>query len=53
MNSSEIYRKEPLPKGYGWDEEDFDIAVKETLQKGFKAMWVDEGQGQPDSVFII
>lgn len=57
VDDSRIYKKEPLPKAYGYDmddgKNDMDIAIEEARQNGFNAIWVDEGQGQPNSVFFI
>jgi hypothetical protein len=53
IDESTIYRKDPLPKAYGFDESEMDIAIQEALDNGLKAIWVDEGQRQPNSVFII
>jgi hypothetical protein len=48
-----IFKKDPLPKAYGFDDTDMDIAIEEAKRMGFKAIWVDEGEGQPNSVFFI
>lgn len=53
IDQSQIYKKEPLPKAYGFDEEDLDTAILEAKKMGYKGIWVDEGEGQPDSVFLI
>ena len=52
-NTDRIYRHDPLPRGYGREDPNFDLAIKTAQQQGYNAMWVDEGQGQPDSVFVI
>ena len=57
LDDSKIYRKSPLPSAYGNDapgeKNDIDIAIEEAKRNGFNAIWVDEGQGQPNSVFFI
>lgn len=53
IDDSKIYRKNPLPKAYGFDDSELDNAIQEALQNGFKALWVDEGHNQPNSVFFI
>ena len=53
IDQSSIYKKNPLPKAYGYDDNDLGIAIQEAKQKGFRSLWVDEGQGQPNSVFMI
>ena len=46
-----IYRANLLPMAT--NDEDFDRGLEEAKNKGYKAFWVDEGQGQPNSVYII
>lgn len=53
MDSNQIYRRDPLPQAYGVNENDIDDAIREAMAQGYKAIWVDEGQGEPDSVFVI
>ena len=53
LDSSNLYRKNPLPKAYGFDDTDLDNAISEAVSMGFKAIWVDEGENQPNSVFMI
>jgi len=53
MDEADIYRKFPLPKSYGFDDNELDNAIAEAKVKGFKALWTDEGEGQPNSVFLI
>lgn len=52
-NKDRIYRHDPLPRGYGEEDPNFDLAISEATKLGLNAMWVDEGFEQPDSVFII
>jgi hypothetical protein len=52
-NTDRIYKHNPLPRGYGREDPNFDLAIKIAQEQGYNAMWVDEGQGQPDSVFVI
>lgn len=51
IQKKDIYRKDPLPSATS--EKEFDAALKEAKEKGFAAMWLDEGPGEPNSVFII
>ena len=53
IDTNKIYKHEPLPKGYGGDDPNFDLAIKTAQKQGYIAMWVDEGYDQPNSVFII
>ena len=53
MNKSDIYRKFPLPKSYGFDDKELDNAIAEVKEKGFKALWKDEGEGEFNFVFVI
>lgn len=46
-----IYRKDPLPSAV--NESEFDIALAEAKENGFKAFWVNEGDGEPNSVYFI
>lgn len=52
-NLDRIYMHNPLPRGYGSDDENFDEAMKIAQNMGLNAIWVDEGEGQPNSVFKI
>jgi len=47
-----IYHAPVLPKAYGNDDT-FDQVIDAAKQQGKKAIWVDEGHGQPNSVFIF
>ena len=47
----EVYQKEPLPKAT--NEADFDQAILEAKEKGFAAVWFDEGPKEPLSVYVI
>ena len=53
IDTNKIYKHEPLPKGDGGDDPNFDLAIKTAQKQGYIAMWVDEGYDQPNSVFII
>jgi hypothetical protein len=53
VNKNRIYKHEPLPKGYGEEDPNFDIAINIAKNKGLNAIWVDEGFEQPNSVFKI
>lgn len=50
-NPDNIYAKIPMP--HATSEKEFDEAMKEAIEKGFKAFMLDEGMGQPHSVYII
>jgi len=53
VNSNKIYKHNPLPRGYGVEDENFDIAIEIAKEKGLNAIWIDEGFEQPNSVFKI
>ena len=53
VDKNRIYKHDPLPRGYGREDENFDIAIEQAKSLGLNAIWVDEGQNQPDSVFVI
>lgn len=53
VNSNRIYRHNPLPRGYGREDINFDIAIAEAQRLNLNAIWVDEGANQPESVFVI
>ncbi len=53
VNVNKIYKHEPLPRGYGREDENFDKAIEVAKSKGLNAIWVDEGFNQPNSVFKI
>lgn len=46
-----IYKSNPLPEAT--NEEQFDNAMEEARKNGFRAMWVNEGIGEPNSVYFI
>lgn len=46
-----IYKNEPLPEATRI--EDVYKIVEKAISLGFSAIWVDEGKGQPNSVYII
>lgn len=53
IHTSKIYRHDPLPRGYGLEDENFEKAIKIAKRNGQVAIWVDEGINQPDSVFFF
>ena len=53
VDSKRIYRNDPLPRGYGIEDINFDNTIKKASKLGFNAIWVDEGADQPNSVFVI
>jgi hypothetical protein len=48
-----IYRADVLPRAFGAEDPAFDQAIAEAKRQGKKAIWVDEGKGQPNSVFVF
>lgn len=53
VNINQIYKHNPLPKGYGPDDPNFNIAINIAKNMGLNAIWVDEGDNLPNSVFKI
>jgi len=53
VDTDKIYRHDPLPRGYGEEDPNFDLAINTAKGLGLNAIWVDEGYNQPNSVFII
>lgn len=51
FNSDDIYVKEPLP--HATSDIEFDEAMEEAKEKGLKAFMLDEGIGEPRSVYVI
>ena len=51
MRAGEIWRPEPLPSAV--DAVALDRAGGEARAGGFRAFWVDEGPGQPESVYVM
>lgn len=51
IDPSNIYRQEPLPMAT--DEEQVNAAIAIARQKGFSAIWVDEGHNEPNSIFVF
>jgi len=49
--SEAIYTAFELPKAY--DEASFDKGIFEAQENGFSSFWVDEGSGQPNSIYVI
>lgn len=46
-----IFRNDPLP--FATNATELDTTEQLALEKGFNAFWVNEGSGQPESVYII
>lgn len=46
-----IYKKNPLP--FATSDKDFDTVLSEAKVKGFRAFWLDEGVGEPNSVYLL
>lgn len=53
VNTKRIYKHDPLPRGYGREDDNFDKAIEIAKGLGMNAIWVDEGFDQPNSVFKI
>jgi hypothetical protein len=53
VNVNRIYKHDPLPRGYGEEDPNFDLAINVAKTKGLNSIWVDEGMDQPNSVFKI
>jgi len=51
-STNRIFRNDPLPKAYGLDDSDLGIMDK-AWDAGYKGIWMDEGNGQPDSVYFM
>jgi len=51
ISAKDIYVKEPLPLAV--DEDSFDEGMKEAIDGGFRAFLLDEGVGEPRSVYVI
>jgi len=51
IESDKIYRAEPLP--HATAERELEQAIEDAKNIGFDAVWVDEGRGEPNSIFII
>lgn len=52
IDSSVIYKTNPMTMATGLDA-DFDRDVAIAKSKGFKAIWLDEGNNEPPSIYII
>lgn len=68
IDTCKIYRKNPLPRAFGHGEGMHPYVdgqkphnaidklwenAKEAVVAGYDAYWVDEGEGQPNSVFVV
>jgi len=51
IDTSVILRMDPLPRAY--NEGDFDKALAEARAQGFKAVWFNEGSGEPESIYVL
>ena len=51
ISADRIYRQDPLPQAVDQDQVDETVATAKS--KGFAALWVDEGVGEPNSVLVI
>lgn len=51
IDSTLIYKKEPLP--LATNEESLTQGIQEAHDKGFKALWVDEGINEPNSIYVM
>ena len=68
INTHKIYRKNPLPRAFGHGEgmhpyvegqkpyngiDTLWETAEETVVSGYDAFYVDEGKGQPNSIFVV
>jgi len=51
VDSSQIYSKEILP--LATNEESLDEGIQEAKENGFKALWVNEGINEPNSIYVL
>jgi hypothetical protein len=51
VSLSSIYR--PPEPVYAGNRDDVDAIVKIAKEGGYKAVWLDEGRNEPDSVYMI
>ena len=51
IDTDRIYKANPLP--FGGDESQMDQAIAHANEHGFSGFWVDEGQGEQPSIFVI
>lgn len=51
ISSNAIYR--PSEPVYAGDPDAIDIVVEIARESGYKAVWLDEGRNEPDSIFVF
>jgi len=51
IDTDVIYKANPLTRATS--DKDFDRDIPAALESGYKALWVNEGQGEPPSIYII
>jgi len=51
IKESDIFSSNPLP--YAGDSKEIDKAIERAKQKGFKAVKLDEGTNEPDSIYVF
>jgi len=53
INTSVIMKRENAPLPNACNDKDFDQAIKDAEFGKFDAFWINEGQGEPPSIYII
>lgn len=51
VRDDSIFRDDPLP--YGGDPDEVDATIARAKSLGFTSLWCSEGNGEPDSVFVM
>jgi hypothetical protein len=51
IDTDVIYKANPLTRATS--DKDFDRDIPAALESGYKALWVNEGQNEPPSIYII
>ncbi len=51
-STNRIFKNDPLPRAYVLDNNDIEI-MNSAWDEGYKGVWMDEGDGQPDSVYFM
>lgn len=51
IKKTDVYIKDPLPEATS--ETQHDLAIKEAIDKGYKAIMLSEGRGEPNSIYRI
>ena len=51
IDTERVFRQDPLPRATDVDE--FTHAAKEAERLGYAAFWLDEGVGEPNSIYVL